>query len=109
MPAVRRTLWLLAFAFALSFPAHAADTPKPLTVTIMDGEVVLDGANLDLDELGDRLKASGRQAERIYCHAGANAKTVYLNRVFAAIHKAGFADIVLVSPNGAIMQIDPPL
>jgi biopolymer transport protein ExbD len=100
---------LLAVALLLALPLHAADVPKPLSVTVEDGEVVLDGANLNLDELGARLKASGRQAERIYCHAGPNAKTVYLNQVFAAIHAAGFADIVLVGPNGAEIQIDPPV
>jgi len=109
VPGVGRAIRLLAFALAISISAHAADAPKPLNLTIQDGDVMLDGASLDLDELSDKLKASGRQAERVYCHAGANAKTVYLNQVFAAIHKAGFTDIVLVSPNGAIMQIDPPL
>ena len=104
-----RVFRLLALLLVLALPAYAADAPKPLDVTIDDGEVLLDGANLNLDELSTRLKASGRQAERIYCHAGPNAKSVYLNQVFAAIHKAGFTDVVLVAPNGAIMQIDPPL
>jgi biopolymer transport protein ExbD len=102
-------LRLLAFVLILALPAHAVDAPKPLNVTVDDGEVLLDGANLDLDELSARLKASGRQAERIYCHAGPNAKSVYLNQVFAAIHAAGFTDIVLVGPGGAEIQIDPPV
>lgn len=79
-------------------PAHADD--QPLTVFIQDGEVLFQGVELDVDQLTEKLKATGRQKERIYFRMGPNAKTAYTKRVIAAIEAAGFTDIAVMPPPG---------
>jgi biopolymer transport protein ExbD len=83
----------------LAAPASRADG-QPLTVFIQDGEVVFQGVELDTDQLTERLKATGRQKERIYFRMGPNAKTAYTKRVIAAIEAAGFTDIAVMPPPG---------
>jgi biopolymer transport protein ExbD len=83
----------------LAAPASRADD-QPLTVFIQDGEVVFQGVELDTDQLTERLKATGRQKERIYFRMGPNAKTAYTKRVIAAIEAAGFTDIAVMPPPG---------
>ena len=88
---------LFAACIALS-PARADD--QPLIVFIQDGEVLFQGAELDVDQLTEKLKATGRQKERIYFRMGPNAKTAYTMRVVAAIEAAGFTDIAVMPPRG---------
>jgi len=92
----------LAIVAALTaVPARAADKPaEPLAVTIEDGDVLFQGANLDTDQLTAQLKATGRQKERIYFRMGPHAKTAYTERVIAAIKAAGFTDIAVLPPPG---------
>ena len=99
---------VLALSLFLAAPAHA-DDPKPLTVIIEDGDVLFQGANLDLDQLQARLTASGRQKEKIYFRVGPNAKTVFVQRVIDAIKAAGFADIGMVPPPGMEKAPEPPV
>jgi biopolymer transport protein ExbD len=81
--------------------AQADDKPAPsLTVIIEDGEVLFQGAALDLDQLKTQLAATGRQKERIYFRMGPHAKTAYTERVIAAIKAAGFTDIAVLPPPG---------
>jgi biopolymer transport protein ExbD len=95
-------------AAILIAPARADDTP--LTVFIQDGDVVFQGASLDTDQLTQRLKATGRQKERIYFRMGPNAKTAYTKRVIAAIEAAGFTDIAVMPPPGlGKTEPEPPL
>jgi biopolymer transport protein ExbD len=82
------------------FIASARADDQPLTVFIHDGEVVFQGMELDIDQLTERLKATGRQKERIYFRMGPNAKTAYTKRVIAAIQAAGFTDIAVMPPPG---------
>ena len=95
-------------AIAVIAPARADD--QPLTVIIEDGEVLFQGSALDTDQLTEKLKATGRQNERIYFRMGPNAKTAYTKRVVAAIEAAGFHDIAVMPPPG-LRQKDsgPPL
>ena len=79
-------------------PARADD--QPLTVFIQDGEVLFQGMELDIDQLTERLKATGRQKERIYFRLGPNAKTAFTKRVVAAIEAAGFNEIAVMPPPG---------
>jgi biopolymer transport protein ExbD len=90
-----RALLLCLAIFAA--PASHADDP-PLTVFIQDGEVLFQDMELDIDQLTDKLKATGRQNERIYFRMGPNAKTAYTKRVIAAIEAAGFTDIAVMPP-----------
>lgn len=88
-------------AALIAIPARAADKPtEPLIVTIEDGDVLFQGANLDTDQLTAQLKATGRQMERIYFRMGPHAKTAYTERVIAAIKAAGFTDIAVLPPPG---------
>ena len=109
MLASNRFFSVLAFALSLAAPAHAADDTSPLTVIIEDGDVLFQGANLDLDQLQARLTASGRQKEKIYFRIGPNAKTVFVQRVIDAIKAAGFADIGMVPPPGMEKALEPPV
>jgi biopolymer transport protein ExbD len=85
----------------IGVPAHADDKPaEPLTVVVEDGDVLFQGANLDLDQLKAQLAATGRQKERVYFRMGPNAKTAYTQRVVDAIKAAGFADIAVMPPPG---------
>jgi biopolymer transport protein ExbD len=88
-------------AALIAIPASAADkSTDPLTVTIEDGDVLFQGANLDTDQLTAQLKATGRQKERVYFRMGPHAKTAYTERVIAAIKAAGFTDIAVLPPPG---------
>ena len=96
---------LRAFACAVLFavliaPAPARADDQPLTVFIQDGDVVFQGMELDIDQLTEKLKATGRQTERIYFRMGPNAKTAFTKRVVAAIEAAGFTDIAVMPPPG---------
>jgi biopolymer transport protein ExbD len=108
-------LGLRAFTAAALFAAAIAIAParadeQPLTVTIEDGEVLFQGSALDTDQLTEKLKATGRQKERIYFRLGPNAKTVYAKRVIAAIKAAGFTDIAVMPPAGLNKKApEPPL
>jgi biopolymer transport protein ExbD len=88
----------LFIAAAVIAPARADD--QPLTVFIQDGEVLFQGVELNTDQLTEKLKATGRQTERIYFRMGPNAKTAYTKRVIAAIEAAGFTDIAVMPPPG---------
>jgi biopolymer transport protein ExbD len=104
--------WLATLAVAIALTsARAADKPaEPLTVTIEDGEVLFQGAPLDTEQLTEKLKATGRQAERVYFRIGPHATTAYGQRVVAAIKAAGFADIAVLPPPGlGKMDAEPPL
>ncbi len=82
----------------------------PLIVFIQDGEVLFQGKALDIDQLTETLKATGRQKERIYFRMGPNAKTAYTKRVIAAIEAAGFTDIAVMPPPGlGKTKPEPPL
>ena len=89
---------VVLYLAAVAIPARADD--QPLTVFIQDGEVLFQGMELDIDQLTDKLKATGRQTERIYFRMGPNAKTAYTKRVVAAIAAAGFTDIAVMPPPG---------
>jgi len=95
---VKAAALLLCLVIFTAPVAHADDTP--LTVFIQDGEVLFQGMTLDTDQLTEKLKATGRQAERIYFRMGPNAKTAYTKRVIAAIEAAGFVDIAVMPPPG---------
>ncbi|HEX4504873.1 MAG TPA: biopolymer transporter ExbD [Alphaproteobacteria bacterium] len=96
---LRAVAWAVLFAALIAIsPAGAAD--QPLTVFIQDGEVLFQGMELDLDQLTEKLKATGRQPQRIYFRMGPNAKTAYTKRVIAAIQAAGFTDIAVMPPPG---------
>jgi biopolymer transport protein ExbD len=109
---LRHLFYFVAFASLLGVSIVRADNKaaEPLTVIIEDGEVLFQGAALDADQLTEKLKATGRQKERIYFRLGPNAKTVYAKRVIAAIKAAGFTDIAVMSPPGlGEKDPDPPL
>jgi biopolymer transport protein ExbD len=98
---IHKGAWLAVATVLIAIPARAADKPtEPLTVIIEDGDVLFQGANLDLDQLKAQLIATGRQTERIYFRMGANAKTAYTQRVVEAIKAAGFTDIAVQPPPG---------
>ena len=98
---MRASARLAIVAVLISISANAADKPaEPLTVIVEDGDVLFQGANLDLDQLKTQLAATGRQKERIYFRMGPNAKTAYTQRVVDAIKAAGFADIAVMPPPG---------
>jgi biopolymer transport protein ExbD len=81
--------------------ARADNKPaEPLTVIVEDGDVLFQGASLDLDQLTAQLTATGRQKERVYFRMGPNAKTGYTQRVVEAIKAAGFSDIAVMPPPG---------
>ena len=85
----------------IALSARAGNKPaEPLTVIVEDGDVLFQGANLDLDQLKTQLAATGRQKERIYFRMGPNAKTAYTQSVVDVIKAAGFADIALQPPPG---------
>jgi len=93
--------WLTAIAVLIAVPLRADDkSAAPLTIIVEDGDVLFQGANLDLDQLKTELAATGRQKERIYFRMGPNAKTAYTERVVAAIKAAGFTDIAVMPPPG---------
>ena len=96
---LRALAWAAAFAALTAAPPARADD-QPLTVFIQDGEVLFQGMELDIDQLTEKLKATGRQKERIYFRMGPNAKTAYTKRVVAAIEAAGFTDIAVMPPPG---------
>jgi biopolymer transport protein ExbD len=97
---IRNGAWL-AIVILSAIPAHADEKPaEPLTVIVEDGDVLFQGANLDLDELKIQLIATGRQKERIYFRMGPNAKTAYTQRAVEAIKAAGFTDIAVQPPPG---------
>jgi biopolymer transport protein ExbD len=94
-------VWLAIVAVLIAPSTRAVDKPtEPLTVIVEDGDVLFQGANLDLDQLKTQLAATGRQKERIYFRMGPNAKTAYTQRVVEAIKAAGFADIAVQPPPG---------
>ena len=94
---LRAFAWAALLALLTAFlPARADD--QPLTVFIQDGEVLFQGRELDVEQLTETLKATGRQKERIYFRMGPNAKTAYAKRVVAAIAAAGFTDIAVMPP-----------
>jgi biopolymer transport protein ExbD len=98
---IHKNAWLAIAAVLIAVPARAADKPaEPLTLIVEDGDVLFQGANLDLDQLTAQLIATGRQKERIYFRMGPNAKTAYTQRVVEAIKAAGFADIAVQPPPG---------
>ena len=98
---IHKGAWLAIAAVLIAIPARAADKPaEPLTVIVEDGDVLFQGANLDLDQLKAQLIATGRQKERVYFRMGPNAKTAYTKRVVAAIEAAGFHDIAVMPPPG---------
>jgi biopolymer transport protein ExbD len=88
--------------------AQAADEPL-LTVLIQDGQVLFQGADLDLDELKAKLAATGRQKERVYFRVGPNAKSAFVQRVIDTIKAAGFADIAVMPPPGLGKDSEPPV
>jgi biopolymer transport protein ExbD len=99
-----------AALLAAIFIATAYAEDMPLTVFIQDGDVVFQGAILDTDQLTQKLKATGRQKERIYFRMGPNAKTAFTKRVVAAIQAAGFTDIAVMPPPGLGDKApEPPL
>lgn len=108
-----RVWWLVVVALFVGAPlrlSRAEDqAPAPLTVIIEDGEVLFQGADLDLDQLKSRLAATGRQKERILFRIGPNAKTVYVKQVIDAIKEAGFADIGMMPPPGLEKAVEPPV
>jgi biopolymer transport protein ExbD len=90
--------------------AYAEDkAAPPLTVIIEDGQVLFQGADLDLDELKSKLAATGRQKERVYFRVGPNAKSAYVQRVIDTIKAAGFADIAVMPPPGLGKEAEPPV
>jgi biopolymer transport protein ExbD len=98
---IRVGIRLVIAGVLIAIPAYAEDkTTEPLTVTIEDGEVSFQGADLDIDQLTAQLMATGRQKERIYFRMGPHAKTAYTERVIAAIKAAGFSDIAVLPPPG---------
>ncbi len=103
-----RCLTLLAALIAAPTIAHAAE-PDRLIVVIHDGEVVFNGADLDLDQLKAQLTATGKQGARVYLRIGASATSVYVDRVVKAVREAGFADIAIVGPSGMEKDLDPPV
>lgn len=105
----RGCVHLAALAAGLIFSDAHADAPQPLTVIIEDGQVLFQGADLDLDELRMRLAQTGRQKERIYFRAGPNAKSAYVQRVIDTIKAAGFADIAVMPPPGLGKAAEPPV
>jgi len=98
-----------ALAVGLIFSTAYADNPQPLTVIIEDGQVLFQGADLDLDELKSKLAATGRQKERVYFRVGPNAKSAYVQRVIDTIKAAGFADIAVMPPPGLGKDPEPPV
>jgi biopolymer transport protein ExbD len=104
-------LRLAALAVGLMFStAHADDkAAPPLTVIIEDGQVLFEGASLDLDQLKTRLAATGRQKERSYFRMGPHAKTAYTERVIDTIKAAGFTDIAVMPPPGLGKGAEPPV
>ena len=106
---MRALAWAALFAALIAIAAAHADD-QPLTVFIQDGEVLFQGMELDIDQLTEKLKATGRQKERIYFRMGPNAKTAYTKRVIAAIEAAGFTDIAVMPPPGlGKREPEPPL
>ncbi len=101
----------MALAAGLMFSTAQADDKgaPPLTVLIEDGEVVFQGAALDLDQLKAQLAATGRQKERIYFRMGPHAKTAYTERVIDTIKAAGFTDIAVLPPPGLGGGPEPPV
>lgn len=91
---------LALIAVLIAGPTYADKSTEPLAVVIEDGEVLFQGASLDLDQLKTQLVATGRQKERIYFRMGPHATTAYTERVIAAIKAAGFADIAVLPPPG---------
>lgn len=105
-------LCLIALAFSLAVSLVRAEdiASEPLSVLVLDGEVLFQGKHLDTDQLTETLKATGRQKERIYFRMGPNAKTAYTKRVVAAIEAAGFTDIAVAPPPGfGKKEAEPPL
>jgi biopolymer transport protein ExbD len=102
-------VWL-AVLILVAVPSRAADqAAAPLTVFIEDGEVLFQGADLDLGELKAKLTATGRQKDRIYFRMGPNAKTAYVEQVIEAIKAAGFNDIAVAAPPGIETLPQPPV
>jgi biopolymer transport protein ExbD len=108
---IREGAWLAVATVLIAVPARAADKPaEPLTVIVEDGDVLFQGASLDLDQLKAQLIATGRQNERVYFRMGPNAKTAFTQRVVEAIKAAGFADIAVMPPPGlGKKDQEPPL
>jgi biopolymer transport protein ExbD len=101
---------LALVAVLIAGPAYPDKSTEALTVTVEDGEVLFQGANLDLDQLKAQLVATGRQKERIYFRMGPHAKTAYIERVIAVIKGAGFSDIAVLPPPGlGKKDPEPPL
>lgn len=96
------------FLIVLTGSSRAEDA-APLTVTVQDGDVLFHGAALDLDQLQSQLSATGRKGARVYLRIGSNAKSVYVDRVIAAIRAAGFANIAILGPPGMEKDLDPPV
>lgn len=90
--------------------AHAARAEDaPLRITVVDGQVIFAGANLDLDELRAALARTGRQNEILTFQVGPNAKSAYISRVLKAVRDAGFAKLSIVGPAGGspVLTVDP--
>jgi len=108
---IRHWVYPIALVFFLAVSVARAEdiASEPLTVVIADGEVLFQGVSLDTDQLTKKLKATGRQKERIYFRMGPNAKTAYTQRVVEAIKAAGFADIAVQAPPGlGKKELEPP-
>jgi biopolymer transport protein ExbD len=98
---ISRGVKLAVAAALIAGVARGDDKPaEPLTVIVEDGDVMFQGASLDLDQLTAELTATGRQRERVYFRMGPNAKTSYTRRVVEAIRAAGFSDIAVMPPLG---------
>jgi biopolymer transport protein ExbD len=87
----------------------AAQTPEPLRIVVVDGQVLFAGANLDIDELRAALVKSGRQDETLMFQVGPNAKSGYISQVLKAVKDAGFTKFSIVGPtNGRpVLTVDP--
>ena len=107
---MRRTSLAIAAALLLAHPARAGDpAPEQLRITVVDGEVLFRGTNLDLDDLRAALTATGRQSETLYFQIGPNAKSTYISRVLRVVQAAGFSKFAIVGPTShePVMTIDP--
>ena len=104
----------MALAFAamllLSHPAPAEDAARDqLRIAVVDGQVIFQGANLDVDALGAALARTGRQEETLSVQIGPKAKSAYISRVLRAVQAAGFSKFSIVGPTGSepVLTVDP--
>ncbi len=105
---MRGAVWILTASLALNAPDLNAQN-TPLRITVVDGQVLFGGANLDVDELRAALAKAGRQSETLYFQVGPNAKSTYISQVLKAVQATGYAKLAIVGPTAPepVLTVDP--